>query len=245
MTNNICGAIDCARPVVAKGYCSIHWRRQHEQREINARVRIPAGGLQCSVVSCERAVLARGFCNMHYQRHRLGKDMFVAPRVPYNGKLCEIEGCERVCIAGNLCMLHHGRKRNGTVLTKPLRRVLKVGDTLKEGSGYTLIRVDEGTPGANNFHCILEHRLVMQTKIGRSLLEHEQVHHLNGDRSDNSVENLELWSTRQPSGQRITDKISFSTDVLLTYLDQIKMDEIDRATMRGILKTIQQDLSIL
>ncbi len=61
---------------------------------------------------------------------------------------------------------------------------------------------------------IYEHRIVMERKIGRELLAHETVHHKNGDRSDNKIDNLELWSSRQPGGQRMADKIEHAIDLL-------------------------------
>lgn len=65
-----------------------------------------------------------------------------------------------------------------------------------------------------------EHRLVMEQHLGRKLLAHENVHHKDGDRSNNSILNLELWSTSQPAGQRVQDLVDWAHEVLNLYGDR-------------------------
>lgn len=57
----------------------------------------------------------------------------------------------------------------------------------------------------------------MAEAIGRPLTEEENVHHRNGVRHDNRLENLELWSTSQPSGQRVEDKVEWAKEILSLY----------------------------
>ena len=66
-------------------------------------------------------------------------------------------------------------------------------------------RVQLRSNGKGKRFYIHEHRVVMEQHLGRELLAHETVHHKNGDRADNRVENLELWSSRHPKGQRVDD----------------------------------------
>ncbi len=57
----------------------------------------------------------------------------------------------------------------------------------------------------------------MAVLLERPLVNGESVHNRNGDRLDNRPENLELWSRRQPSGQRVDDKLAFAYDLLRLY----------------------------
>lgn len=70
----------------------------------------------------------------------------------------------------------------------------KGGRTLNRG-GYVWVRVERDGPFAsmqNTGGYVLEHRLVVAQSLGRPLTPKETVHHINGARADNRLENLQL-----------------------------------------------------
>lgn len=110
-----------------------------------------------------------------------------------------------------MCYLHISRKKYlGDPYAEPVRYQ---PFTDKEGYVYVVTGFDaEGYVVRSR-----EHRHVMEIHLGRKLTQEETVHHKNGVRDDNRIENLELWSTSHPYGQRVRDKIAWAREILERY----------------------------
>lgn len=85
----------------------------------------------------------------------------------------------------------------GRVMPRGIKSPFWKGGKTYLKSGYVSVQVYTDSPYhsmANEHHTIGEHRLIMAQQLGRCLLSSEHVHHKNGIRSDNRLENLELIS---------------------------------------------------
>lgn len=96
-------------------------------------------------------------------------------------------------------LISFGIPRRGTGAAGFRNRNWK-GGRQKARHGYIRVWVDKSSPlfpMCDHHGTMFEHRLVMAQHLGRCLEPDEVVHHINGVKSDNSLENLELVSSRK------------------------------------------------
>ena len=176
----------------------------------------------CTVPGCTRPqrrknARTRPWCDCHYTRWRL----YGRPDEPSHWRqrtVCTVDGCDGPNYAHGLCVKHAARMRKyGNVTTV---KVKKGSINATTNQGYILVKRRDH-PNASKVGWLAEHRLVMSEILGRSLYAWEEVHHKNGNRADNRPENLELWTTSQPIGQRVTDKVAWAVELLELYAPEL------------------------
>ena len=214
----MCEAPECERAVYARGLCGRHYK----QWQRHGLVQSDPAPQPCAVEGCGRRAVTRGWCHGHYLRwSRSGDVRADVPLTRPSRDVCQVEDCPRGAHSRGYCRSHARRlQRHGDVdAGTPLRE--RGGGSLSHGYWYVAVPADQRhlvPPGRTKE---FEHRLVMARTLGRPLLADEVVHHRNGDRLDNRPENLELWTTAQPKGQRVEDKVAFALAVLVRYEPEI------------------------
>ena len=203
-----CTVEGCEAPHIAKGYCGMHYRRARSGVPLDAPKRVRG---VCSVEVCGLPHAGKGYCDGHYRQYRRGV-LPDAKLIEQGAKghrpdaRCTFTGCNRKHLARGLCGAHYQQRAKGQQLVPLQEDVLWRTNKV---SGYVY-----GNFGGRKQ---AQHRVVMEEHLGRPLYSHENVHHKNGVRDDNRIENLELWTTAQPKGQRVEDKIKWAREFLAQY----------------------------
>lgn len=106
--------------------------------------------------------------------------------------------------------------------TRQMRNGRWKGGRVRDSAGYVralVHRHDPLAPMADNAGYIAEHRLVMARHLGRPLEKGETVHHKNGVRDDNRLENLQLMRAKHGPGQCFACADCGSRNVVTVEID--------------------------
>lgn len=228
------------------GMCPMHDDRRKRGVDLYAPARKKRGtaAIFCTIDGCKKPVIARDLCSMHYSRLKTGLDM----HRPFGHQKkspirCSVNGCSRDAKTVGICSTHYARKRSGIDLTIPIREAKRPfgrGKWLVTG-GYVVCIVPKGTIGAKGQRSnqMLEHRYVMQKHLGRPLLPKETIHHRDGNRHNNTLNNLELKSGKHGAGINIIDGISASLGWIERY-EPLDLEEL--AMLRRLQDKIKQGI---
>ena len=165
----------------------------------------------CKQDKCNRNATTRGYCHSHYVS-AVRKGIVETKKYRKHGTFikCKVSNCNRNVKGKEYCKSHLERLRtSGDV--KPDKPFTPAYEPFKDAYGYLVVKI--------NNKVVKIHRQVMEQYLGRPLEKHESVHHKNGNRSDNRIENLELWSKSQLYGQRAEDKLAWAYEIIELYQD--------------------------
>ena len=191
-TEKKCSVNGCNEYIYHRGFCKSHY-------DSNWR-KIPKHS-PCSIPEYHGKVYSRGFCRIHYIENVKGK--------------CCVDGCQNHEKTSGYCGMHYGRFCRTGSAGEPGRRQAERGTGfIRDGYKYIPCL---GHPNSDKHGCIREHTKIMSDILGRPLLRSETVHHRNGDKLDNRFDNLELWSSNHPSGQRVSDLVIWARKIISMY----------------------------
>lgn len=208
-----CNFEGCGNHVRSRGLCPAHYAQVRKGKALTPlRPRADARSARpCGFADCDRLHHGGGYCERHLRLIREGKPLR-AIHPPNRG--CDFEECPNPHDSKGLCSSHGKQRAAGLELT-PLRttRPAQWSTWNLQSTGY--VARWKSVKGERIYQA--QHRYVMEQHLGRPLRSDESVHHRNGDKSDNRLENLELWSRYQPAGQRVADKVAWAREILALY----------------------------
>lgn len=224
----VCIFPECGRKSITKlGHCNGH-RKQFQKGKILKPLRRKPERYDCVFPNCNsKRNYQDGYCSGHHKQLERNKPL---TKFRTTIGICTIVNCGRRHWKNGLCQPHNTRKNKGLPLGE-IKPLSKRGTGCVTSTGY---RVFSTKKNGKNIY-FYEHRLIMEQFLGRKLFPKENVHHINGNRLDNRIENLELWSTHQPTGQRVIDKINWAKEILEQYKNDIYLLDNRKPSLDEIL----------
>lgn len=209
-----CSVDGCGRDYLARGFCMLHYHRACRSGEIIRRPLTIVNSGPCPVVGCGKPKYGVGLCQAHYEKFKkYGDPLGVAPKK--TGNPCSTNECRGLSVAAGLCRNCYARWQNRGTVEYSLKHLRRFKDIVDD-QGYIQVSAPNH-PNARKSKRVPKHRLVMSEFLERALLGTETVHHKNGDKTDNRIENLELWTTAHQPGQRVKDLVEFAKAILRDY----------------------------